>query len=479
MRRTCKQRSVANISVLTYSTLQLIVITCSIPCSFTVWKLTRPLQQSAEMLGAAAPPALQASPARTATAAAATAAGQNPNGFQTPAHIPGEPGTGAQHCAVVCSDATQRRSRGRPAKLDAAHNRPGVVGRLDMTCTSAAAQQEQLTVLHEAGVRLASRRAEVSYDALERVDRKPRGRSSSGRQHGTRASTSTHAVARQALPGIHTQAMGPEITLTRTPFLYTRMGRSRLHGADDGCALLPMMKKVVHEVPIWPLGLPPLVRTLKALAYVATTCMRDPYTWVPPWQSKAWSGAVDSWHAALDGAIGREDLELACCMLFPLHHARPGITFTAKRPPKSVDDYLPACALADVACVYGYAGDVVEDGGSQLHRYLCVDRANSEGEGQHLRVMIGRDAHMCPVYEYAHRLLLWCYVGMPDDDAHVCMHVCDTSLCLNPKHCFWGSKSANKRGSLEAYAGVIAAASSTRGGKAECGLPNDMAWQQC
>lgn len=350
-----------------------------------------------------------------------------------------------------------------------------MVGRIVLTGAGTETQGE-----HAAGMQLAARRAEVSYDALERIDRKPRGRST-GRPHGAHAAAPMHAPARVALSCIHTLAMGPEIQHTRMPFLYTRMGRARLYGMDgsDSCELLPMMKKVVHEEPTWPLSLPPLARTLKALSYVAEKCMRPPHTWIPPWQLEAWGEAVDAWHAALDGAISRNDLELACCLLFPLHHARPGITFTAKRPPKSVDDYLPACMLADVAFVYGYAGDDTEAGGSQRHRSLCMDRANGEGEGQHLRVMIGRDARKRPVYEYAHRLLLWCYVGAPEDDEHVCMHVCDASLCLNPKHCFWGSKSANRQASLAAYTGVIAAVASTRGGMAECVLPNERAWQHC
>jgi hypothetical protein len=50
------------------------------------------------------------------------------------------------------------------------------------------------------------------------------------------------------------------------------------------------------------------------------------------------------------------------------------------------------------------------------------------------------------VWEYAHRLVLWCYEGPPPDQERVvAMHSCNNKLCLCPAHLFWGTMGENRK----------------------------------
>jgi hypothetical protein len=83
-----------------------------------------------------------------------------------------------------------------------------------------------------------------------------------------------------------------------------------------------------------------------------------------------------------------------------------------------------------------------------------AQRGRRYRHASYLRACIGYTDHLSPsklVWEYVHRLVLWCYVGPPrgeiDDSItlNVCMHICSNPLCLNPRHLYWGDRASNAK----------------------------------
>lgn len=289
---------------------------------------------------------------------------------------------------------------------------------------------------------------------------------------------------------------------------YTRMGRGKLYAASaDSPVLLGQMAKVLKGSPTtWPSHMPVFARTLKALAYVVShghTYMHPSHLLVPSWQKAQWDAAVAALHASLQCPdLGLDEVDKACMLLYPLH----SLSRVACAPFQHSD--------FDTVCIE-YGPFAPKSEGSEPPSQLCWSGS------AHLRVYLGTGAGGTVIWEYVHRLVLWCYVGCPFVDEEdtvgggdsdnagvepagnagessdriryelrtrcvkepkrrrqrmVVMHLCDNSRCINPRHCFWGTMSANALGSLAAYMGVKAAAAATRGDAFECWLPGNAEW---
>jgi HNH endonuclease len=213
---------------------------------------------------------------------------------------------------------------------------------------------------------------------------------------------------------------------------YVRIGPKQLFfPSTDDADLLPTMRLVQKHAPHWPAALGALARTLKALAHVFDSCVctdGSPHAFVPVRQKFAWDAGVSALHKELIDAepegvgnmhLSIGDVHSACLLLYPLHHLKNTVQRTT-HPAPLPKDYMPVCITVKQA---------VEG----MNAYPTLDYA---------RLRLGYRADGQPVYEYVHRLALWCLSGPPPEGHEAC-HMCHNTWCINPHHLCWGLQSLN------------------------------------